>query len=148
MTEQQTGGGPHPTPSLAGDHREAPSRRPGPELVGKVSAQKAPVGAGKAGRKLWAAIVKDFDLDEHELVLLRQAVRVLDACENLQAQLDVDGLLLDNRTHPALVELRQQRILLARLIVALRVPLGEEAEAGRTQYRGPRGVYGIKGGAA
>ena len=39
---------------------------------------------------------------------------------------------------------RQQRILLARLVVALRVPMGDVDAAGsdRTQYRGLRGMYG------
>ena len=48
------------------------------------------------------------------------------------------------RVHPALVELRQQRIALARLLAALRVPTGEDT--GRAQHRtGVRGVYGIRG---
>jgi hypothetical protein len=50
------------------------------------------------------------------------------------------------------VELRAQRIVLARLIVALRVPLGEEdassnaAKHGpaRLQRRAARGVYALK----
>ena len=49
------------------------------------------------------------------------------------------------RAHPALVELRQQRIVLTRLIVALRVPLGEQGDMDRSQYRGPRGVYELRG---
>lgn len=112
-----------------------------------------PRGTQTAGRRLWRSIVADFDLAEHELALLRQAVHVADVCDLLQRQVDTDGPLLDGKAHPALVELRQQRILLARLVVALRVPLGEDvdandAAAGRTQYRGTRGVYGIRGGAA
>jgi len=50
-----------------------------------------------------------------------------------------------------LVELRMQRILFARLLVALRVPIGDAEDAGsadRLQRRGLRGVYGIKGGVA
>jgi hypothetical protein len=109
-----------------------------------------PRGAGTAGKRLWKAVLDDFDLEEHELALLRQAVRVADLCEGLQACVDMDGLIVGGRAHPALVELRQQRILLARLVVALRVPMGEqEAESPqRTQYRGARGVYGIRGGVA
>jgi hypothetical protein len=34
---------------------------------------------------------------------------------------------------------------LARLIVALRVPIGDAEDEGRTQRRGIRGVYGIRG---
>ena len=113
----------------------------------------APRGTGPAGRRLWRAVLADYELAEHELTLLRQAVRVADLCEQLQQQVDDEGPLLGDRAHPAMVELRQQRILLARLVVALRVPLGEEEEAAksaasRPQRRGLRGVYGIQGGAA
>ena len=95
-------------------------------------------------------MLRDFDLDEHELSRLRQAVRTADLCDNLQALVDTDGPLLEGPAHPALVELRQQPILLARLVVALRVPMGEQDENARqwSQYRGVRGVYGIRGGAA
>ena len=73
--------------------------------------------------------------------------RVADTCADLQAMLDRDGLLLRDRIHPASVELRQQRLLLGRLIVALRVPLGDtgDEDAPRTQYRGLRGPYAPRG---
>jgi hypothetical protein len=58
---------------------------------------------------------------------------------------DRDGPVVAGRAHPALVELRQQRITLARLIVALRVPLGEQEGRARSQYRGLRGAYAIGG---
>jgi hypothetical protein len=64
--------------------------------------------AGGAGR---------LRLDEHELTLLRRAVRTADLCEATQARVDDDGALGAYKPHPALVELRQQRITLARLIV-------------------------------
>ncbi len=111
----------------------------------------APRGVQAAGRRLWRSVLDEFELAEHELALLRQAVRVTDVCEALQQLVDDDGPVLDGKAHPALVELRQQRLLLARLIVALRVPLGEDQGAGgaaRTQYRGARGVYAIRGGVA
>ena len=110
---------------------------------------RPPAGSKAAGRSLWRAILADFDLEEHELALLRQACRVADTCDDLQTLVDNDGPMVAGRTHPALTELRQQRITLARLIGALRVPLGEQQEdgqpVGRSQYRGTRGVYGIKG---
>ncbi len=113
----------------------------------------APRGLKPAGRRLWRSVLDAFELAEHELSLLRQACRVADVCEQLQEMVDRDGPLLDGKVHPALVELRQQRILLARLVVALRVPMGDQEEAsndrsGRLQHRGVRGVYGIRGGAA
>ena len=96
-----------------------------------------------------ATISREYELGEHELVLLRQAVRVADTCTDLQAMLDRDGLLLRDRIHPASVELRLQRLLLGRLIVALRVPSGDtgsdEEGASRTQYRGLRGPYAPRG---
>ena len=116
--------------------------------------EPAPEGTGPAGRRLWDAISREFQLEEHELVLLRQAVRVTDTCTDLQALLDRDGLLVRDRIHPASVELRQQRLLLGRLIVALRVPSGDTGDEGapRRQYRGlrgpyaPRGVHAVDGG--
>ena len=111
---------------------------------------KAPAGAGPAGRRLWRAVLTDFELAEHEMSLLRQAARAADLCEELQRVVDDEGPLATTRlgetkAHPALVELRQQRIVLARLVVALRVPLGdqeEETTPSRSQRRGLRGVYG------
>src|ERR1700743_1958441 len=91
----------------------------------------APKGLGVAGRRLWRSVLGDFELAEHERALLAQACAVADVCGLLQAQVDADGPLMRSRldelrAHPALVELRQQRQLLARLIVALRVPLGDQ----------------------
>lgn len=112
----------------------------------------APPGTGAGGRRLWKSIVADFELDEHELALLREAVRLVDRCDALAAILDAAGTLLapgpglTERAHPALVEARQQQIALARTLAALRLPSGDEA-AGRPQRRvGPRGVYGVGGG--
>jgi hypothetical protein len=113
-----------------------------------------PRGTKAEGRRLWKSVLGEFTLDEHELSLLRQACRVADMCSDLQAIVDADGPISSTpsgpRTHPAVVELRQQRILLARLVVALRVPLGEETERSsqgtpRLQRRAVRGVYGLRG---
>jgi len=115
-----------------------------------MTRQSAPKGSKAAGRRLWASVLDGFELDEHELTLLRQAVRVADTCDQLQMLVDTEGHVVGvgdrARAHPAVVELRQQRIVLARLIVALRVPLGEDEQpkqgAPRLQRRPLRGVYG------
>ncbi len=116
-----------------------------------------PTGTGPAGRHLWRSLLADYELAEHELTLLRQAVRVVDLCDDLQHVVDAEGPMAetrlgDVRVSPAVVELRQQRLALARLIVALRVPLGDaedqtpastpSATVARLQRRGLRGVYG------
>jgi hypothetical protein len=113
-----------------------------------MSIPKPPEGAGPAGRRLWSAVLGEYELTEHEMTLLRQAVRSADLCDVLQAVVDEEGPLITTRlgevrAHPAVVELRQQRITLARLVVALRVPLGEQEEENRQQRRGMRGVYGV-----
>lgn len=115
-----------------------------------TGAPKPPTGLRKSGRALWRAVMRDYVLDEHETTILREACRTADSLDALEAQVEVDGIMSESsqggRVHPALVELRQQRITFARLLTALRIPQGETD--GRTQSRGgPRGVYGIAGGA-
>ncbi len=116
-----------------------------------------PAGLAAPGRRLWRAVVTDYVVAEHELVLLRQACRSADVCDELAGVVAKEGPLVTSRlgeqkVHAALVELRLQRITLARLIVSLRVPLGDQEEAvkpspdvgaaARLQRRGLRGVYG------
>lgn len=112
-------------------------------------APRPPKGARSAGRALWRSVVDHFELEEHERSLLVQAVHVADTCEDLQAVVDEEGPVRAGRPHPVLAELRAQRIVLARLIVALRVPLGEEGAEdkhgpARLQRRASRGVYNLR----
>lgn len=115
---------------------------------------RIPAGCGAAGAKLWKAVLDEYELEEHELLLLREAVRTVDTLDALEARVAADGPLLGSsqgdRAHPALVEARQQRIALARLLAALRLPAGEEVAGDRRPQRrqGVRGVYGIRGGVA
>lgn len=109
---------------------------------------KPPLGLRTSGRALWRAVLRDYELDEHETVLLREACRTADSLDALQTVLDAEGVMSESsqgaRTHPALTELRQQRVTFARLLAALRIPQGEAD--GRGQVRGVvRGVYGLGG---
>ena len=112
-----------------------------------------PEGTRAAGRRLWVSVMKDFDLEEHELALLVEAVRTVDLLDLLDAAVRRDGALLDSpqgmKAHPAAVEARQQRIALARLLAVLRLPTGEAEDqrvSARAQRRaGARGTYGIRG---
>lgn len=113
------------------------------------SPPRPPSGLRLTGRALWRAVLRDFDLDEHERTILREACRTADTLDDLQAALTNDGVMGESsqgsRVHPALVELRQQRVTFARLLTALRIPSGEVSD-GRGQVRGgARGVYGITG---
>lgn len=115
-----------------------------------------PAGTGPSGRKLWAALVADYVFDEHEMALLREAVRTVDMLDKLHDVVTRDGIMVvitregivvDSKLHPALVESRQLKIALARLLAALRLPDGTEGDStqGRRQRRaGARGVYGRK----
>jgi hypothetical protein len=105
-----------------------------------------PVNTAAGGLRLWESIVDGYDLDEHELSLLREAVRLVDRCDALAAIVERDGVMapgpgLTMRAHPALTEARQQQIALARVFASLRLPSGDES-TGRPQRRvGVRGPY-------
>lgn len=106
------------------------------------------VGLGDGGRRLWAEVLGRYELDEHELALLLQAARTVDTLDDLAVVAASEGPMvdrgLDRVVHPALVEARQQRLVLARLVASLRLP--EEPVEGRPQRRGgARGAYGVRG---
>lgn len=108
--------------------------------------KRPPKGTGASGRALWRDVMAKYVLEEHETALLREAVRTVDQLDALAAAVDADGAILDGRVHPALVESRQLRIALARLLGALRLPAGDEDDQRRPQRRvGARGVYAIGG---
>jgi len=117
------------------------------------NAPAPPTGTRAGGRRLWESVAGLYDLDEHESALLTEAVRTVDALDALDAKVRREGVIVTgpqgDRAHPALVEARQQRITLARLLAALRVPQGAEGDeqaSARPQRRGgARGVYGITG---
>lgn len=120
--------------------------------------RQPPDGLGDAGMTLWSAVTDVLDLDEHESLALRELCRTADTLDTLQAVVDRDGVLADSsqgiRAHPALVELRQQRIAFARLVSAMQLPLGlaapqqDSAQPVQPVQRRPgvKGVYAINGG--
>jgi hypothetical protein len=103
-----------------------------------------PTGMKPAGRRLWRAVVENYDLDGHELAILGQAAPVADLSDDLNAIVAAEGVIEPGTggAHPAAVEIRQQAIALAWLLSALRLP---DADAGaRTQHRGTHGVYSLR----
>lgn len=111
---------------------------------------RAPRGLGESGRRLWRSVVDAFDeVDEHEKALLARCCRTLDTIDGLQAVVDAEGLVTDSaqgrRANPALVELRQQELKLARLMTTLRLDFGAQTavapqRARRTRFEMQRGA--------
>ena len=103
-----------------------------------------PKGTGPNGRRLWAKVNDEYVLEEHELAPLREAVRAVDQLDELHGVVAKDGLVVRTpqgpRVHAAAVEARQLRLVLARLLAALRLPSGL---AGKSPQRrvGVRGTY-------
>jgi hypothetical protein len=115
--------------------------------------EKPAEGLGAEVMALWSSVVDDYDLEEHERTLLLQAVRTVDLPERFDEEVRRDGSLVESpqgqKAHPAATEARQQRIALARLLDALRLPAGDEGDqqaGARPQRRvGVRGAYGFRG---
>lgn len=113
-----------------------------------MASTRTPTGLGPRGRKLWQAVVardsKVADPTDARRDIALEACRIADQLEGLNDQLLAEGLLLPAddragvRVHPALVESNRMRPLLARLIVALRLP--DEVTGAKPQQRGLRGV--------
>lgn len=100
-----------------------------------------PDDLAESGRALWEQVTRTYVIDaEQDRIQLVQVCRTADLCDTLHALATAEGPLADSsqgiRTHPAVVELRQQRIVLARLLAAVGVPTTAEPV---------RGVYAIHG---
>ncbi|WP_052314628.1 hypothetical protein [Nocardia thailandica] len=89
-------------------------------------------------------------LDPDDEVLITQAAETLDLIDELQANLDANGVMLltaagTPKVNPASVEIRQQRLSLARLTVLIDRRIREAVGGGGMLHGGqpgPRGVYG------
>lgn len=104
--------------------------------------EKTPPGLKAAGKRLWSSVTDTHDLDEHEAALLLEACRTKDLLNELDATVRRDGVMLDGRVHPAVVEARQQKTSLNQLIASLRLPSDDGA---RPQRRGAaRAAYGLR----
>jgi hypothetical protein len=93
------------------------------------------------GDQLHRAVTDAYTLEHHELMLLHEAAETLDLIDRLQALVDRDGVIVNGKPHPALIEVRQQRTLLGRLLAALKIPAEDDRPG---QYRGVRGFYGVR----
>lgn len=105
-----------------------------------MSTPAPPRGATAPGRMLWVGILDAYELEDHELALLVEIVRTMALLDRLDEVVRADGPITYTkdgapRAHPAAVEARQQRLALARLQGALRLPSGEEADGNRRPQR-------------
>jgi P27 family predicted phage terminase small subunit len=103
-------------------------------MAEKLPVPRAPSGLDDAGRRLWRSIWRGledgWELDEREVELLQRACTSADHIAELEETVAEEGVTAYGAAgqvvaHPALVELRQQKLVLQRLLGALALP--EEA---------------------
>jgi hypothetical protein len=99
--------------------------------------QEPPEGLGYKGAQLWRQTSDGLVLDAVELGQLEQACRLQDRVTDLEVLVDDDGLQVagsmgQTRLHPAVVEIRQAREAIGRLLARIRVPDSDEGSASRS----------------
>ena len=108
----------------------------------------APEGLGEAGARLWRAVADDFDLDARELDLLARACRQADDVARLEEVVAAEGVKSRGSTgqavvSPFLVEARQGRAAVARLLAQLDLPdEAKEEPASMAAARASRAAHG------
>jgi len=98
-----------------------------------VGTPRAPDGLGQAGRRFWRAVSGAYELSPGETESLRQAVRVVDLLERIDAQLVAEDLTVvgsvgQQKSHPLLASAVEQRRVLEALLNAMALPLPSEIE--------------------
>jgi hypothetical protein len=85
-----------------------------------------PRGLKAGGRRLWAAVIDEWRLDESAAAVLAEAAYTVDLLADLRVKLAQTPAIIDGnqgpRMHPLYVETRMQRLALAKLIQALGLP--------------------------
>jgi phage terminase small subunit len=94
----------------------------------KTIATKLPKHLLKGGKQLWLDISSEYDLEAHQIEILRSLCETLDRMELCRKQLKKDGLFSVNRwgetrPHCALKEERENRVLFAILARELNLDL-------------------------
>lgn len=95
-----------------------------------------------AGLALWRKLIDECEFDPHEEVLAVELCRTVTLCEALHQRLLDDGLVVEGqrgaKVNPLAAELRQQRIIVARLVASLAIPAldGDEPPKPRGAARG------------
>src|SRR4051812_32631839 len=94
----------------------------------------APPGLSARAAGFWARTVADYELSDAELELLAESVVTMTEIDSLREALKVDGVTVagsrgQRRVHPAVNEIRQHRMALARLLKSVALPADEEPES-------------------
>lgn len=102
------------------------------------SGHAEPPNLSERARAFWVRSVEDYDLTDAEAELLAEAAHTMTEIDTLRAALDADGLTVagstgQKRVHPAVNEIRQHRMALARLLKAVDLPGAEEPESWTTK---------------
>lgn len=101
-----------------------------------MAEMKPPRGLGNAGKALWKQIISDLpttadgwraSLDEREQALLFAACRQLDDITRLETEIKKSGAMATGSqgqavVNPAVIEARQGRTVLARLLGQIEIP--------------------------
>lgn len=98
------------------------------------SVKAPPARSASRGEAFLACLTDDYELTAVERELALEAARTLDLVDALQQQVDSDGLVTagsmgQQRANPLLGELRQARLVLARLLSGLALPEEERPAA-------------------
>jgi hypothetical protein len=96
-------------------------------MTSKASIPRPPAGLGTAGTALFRSLVAEYELPVGEMVVLRMAWRQADDIATLEASIkrdgaDVQGSTGQSKLNPALAEVRQARLALAKLIGEIALP--------------------------
>jgi phage terminase small subunit len=85
-----------------------------------------PRGLKTPGGRLWDAVTSEYKLAVDDLAVLEEACRTRDLIADLRAKVAENGLIVPSsqgeRVNPAIVEGRQQAMLLAKLLGVLGLP--------------------------
>ena len=109
----------------------------------KRKPQKAPAGVAAAGRGLWRQITDVYDVDAHEVPHLVEACRLADRIAELEELIATDGLTTRGsagqvRLNPAVAEVRQSRLALARCLGYMSFPDASSRFGSAASLRGRR----------
>ena len=95
---------------------------------------RTPPGLGKDGRKFFKQAVEDFNIERHNLEILKQACKCLDDLSLYEETIESKGRFYTDRygqpkEHPAVTATRQTRGLFQRLVREIGFNLADQSES-------------------